>query len=93
MTQLKTSDSKLIFERYKKLDTEYKNQEYSSKPFSPDCGITDKEISEFIDFLEGHEFTLYDIRYCAIKLAMKYKFSIDSFWEFIQVKRGVWKKL
>lgn len=93
MPQLKTSDSKLIYNRYKKLEEEYTKQEYSSKPFRPDCGITDEEISEFIDFLDSHKFTLDDIRYFAIILAMKYKFSIDSFWEFIQVKRGVWKKL
>jgi len=92
VAQLRVSDSKLIMERYRRIDALYAKQEFKETPFDINCGITDDEINEFIDFLDTRQFLIMDIRYRAIKLAMKYEFAIDSFWEFIQVKRGIWKK-
>lgn len=94
VTTMKVSDSKLLYQRYRQIEAEYHKKNLSNNSFHPECGITNSEIQDFIDFLENTvPLTMYDIRYKAFKLAIKYSFSIDSFWSFIQVKRGVWKQI
>lgn len=92
MNKLHVNDSALIKKSYEKKEEEYNKRNLVSIEFDTDCGITNDEIEDFIDFLDNtHKFSLYDLRYRALLLALKYGFSIDSFWKFIQYKRGVWK--
>lgn len=92
MSKMLVSECALVRKNY-----EYKNREYESRDldnveFKLSCGITESEIIEFIDFIENnHKFSLLDIRYRALFLALKYGFSIDSFWKHIQKRRKIWK--
>lgn len=94
VSRLHVNDSVIIKKSYEKKEEEYDDRNLVSIEFSPDCGITKDEIDDFIDFVEkSHKFSLHDLRYRALLLALKYGFSIDSFWKFIQYKRGVWKSV
>ena len=91
MNKLHVNENALIKKNYEKKEEEYKNRDLESIEFYSDCGITEDEIDDFIDLLDNnHKFSLYDFKYRALILALKYGFSIDSFWKFIQHRRGVW---
>jgi hypothetical protein len=49
-------------------------------------------IADIIQFLKQREFNLYQLRANIIPVCIEYKIDHKSFWEFIQIKRGVWKK-
>jgi hypothetical protein len=52
-----------------------------------------EEIQNFIDFINsGKPFTITDVSTRALYLANKYKFSINSFWEYIMYRTGKWIK-
>lgn len=93
MTHSLIKDSKIFKSIYEKRMDEYKNSNHQNVKFSPDCGITEEEIVEFISFLNsGRSFTINDLRSKVLYLANKYEFSMDSFWEYIMYRTGRWVK-
>lgn len=48
-------------------------------------------IDEMLTLLKQERFTLYDVRAIAYPICIEYQIEADSFWKWIQVKRGVWK--
>lgn len=93
MTHSLIKDSKIFKSIYEKRMDEYKNSEHQDVMFTTDCGITEDEIQEFINFLNsGKPFTMNDLRSKVLYLANKYEFSMDSFWEYIMYRTGKWIK-
>jgi len=86
-------DSKLTESLYKQRDKEYQYHKCADVEFDPNCGITEEEIEEFIKFIDsGKSYSIFDIRNQALRLAIKYRFNINSFWKYIMYRTGKWVK-
>lgn len=91
MTNTLIKEYTLLQSLYEKRNEEYQNSDYKEVEFDINCGITEEEIQNFIDFIDsGKPFTITDVRTRALYLANKYKFSINSFWEYIMYRTGKW---
>lgn len=93
MTSTLIKENPLLGALYERRNKIYLENDYQNIEFDPKCGITKEEIQDFIDFLNSRKsYTIKDIRSKALYLAIKYEFSIDSFWAYIMYKTGKWKK-
>lgn len=53
--------------------------------------VPKKVIDEIINFLKNEKFNMFQLRAKIIPVCIEYKLEEKSFWQWIQVKRKVWK--
>jgi hypothetical protein len=53
--------------------------------------VPSAKIKEILAFLKTSKFSLMDLQNLIIPVCIEYKLEEKSFWQWIQVKRGVWK--
>lgn len=53
--------------------------------------VPKQRIKDVLDLLNQQYFTMYQLRALAYPICIEYRLESDSFWAWIQVKRGVWK--
>lgn len=49
------------------------------------------KIDEIIQFLKTEKFNAYQLREKVVPVCIEYRLEEKSFWQWLQVKRGVWK--
>lgn len=67
---------------------------------APECKVVEKKeklnvpkatIDDILAFLKSEKFNILELRAKVIPVCIEYKLEEKSFWQWIQVKRGVWK--
>lgn len=53
--------------------------------------IPKSKIDNILNLLKQPKFSIYDVRAVVYPVCIEYKIEQESFWHWIQVKRGVWK--
>lgn len=61
-------------------------------PMGPSKKVPRAVIADILAFLKGKEFNMYQLRAKILPVCIEYKIEHKSFWAFLQVKRGAWKK-
>lgn len=60
-------------------------------PMNPSKKVPKAVISDIIAFLKT-DFNMYQLRAKILPVCITYRIEHKSFWEYIQVKRGAWKR-
>lgn len=77
---------KELWDKYLSVKDECKVVEKKEK-----ISVPKEVIKEIIRFLKEEKFNAYQLREKIIPVCIEYKLEQNSFWHWIQVKRGAWK--
>ncbi len=75
-----------LWSKYQDIASECKVVEKKEKLKVPKATIDD-----ILAFLKSEKFTILELRAKVIPVCIEYKLEEKSFWQWLQVKRGVWK--
>lgn len=75
------------------LNSKYKAIEPECKILAPKekLQVPSKKIKEVLAFLKRKDWSSYDLQMLLTPICIEYKIDRDSFWQWLQVKRGAWK--